>query len=60
MKYKSGSPPNQFTYKAAMVIICEVGFGYTDLTDENDMNCSSTGKWTSIPSCLGLNFKFPV
>ncbi len=53
-RYKTGSKPSKLTYTAATVIICFVGYKFTDFSNENVMNCSAFGTWTAIPECIRM------
>ncbi len=50
-RYKTGSPPKYFIYTAVTTIKCDTGYIFADLSDENVMNCTTTGIWSTIPSC---------
>ena len=57
MKYKSGSAPNTFSYPESMIIICEIGYRFIEFSNENRMNCTDRGYWTSVPSCIGMKVR---
>ena len=53
-RYKTGSQPKNFIFTSVTTIKCVTGYIFEDLSDENVMNCTTTGIWSSIPSCIRM------
>ena len=54
LKYQSGSPIISLAYPATITLSCVAGYVFDDGFNVKVANCSSTGKWKNLPTCIGI------
>ena len=51
--YLTKSPPAATAFSIQVVIICEVGYKFSDNSPQTAIDCGTTGKWSTTPDCIG-------
>ncbi len=54
-KYSTGSPPAATAFSSQALLVCEVGYKFSDNSAQNAIVCGAAGKWSTTPDCLGTS-----